>query len=191
MGKQKREGLVDIGNRIVLVVGESGSGKDTLVNAVCEKYGYKRVISYTTRPERNDAKDIQSHIFINNEEFDELENIIAYTEFNGYKYCSTAQQIEESDFYIIDCDGIKYFKEHYKGSKDIITVHIEVPKVDRFLRMEKRDGSVKVMERIKHDEIAFENVNELCDITISNESNDISNAVEMLKEAVEGRLNIN
>ncbi len=173
-------------NRIVLVVGESGSGKDTLVNAVCEKYGYKKLISYTTRPMRNDINDRKSHIFVTNEEFNKLENIVAYTEFNGYKYCATQEQVEQADFYIIDCEGVKYLKEHYKGDKDIITVHIDVPTADRFLRMRKRDDTFKAMDRINHDNEAFAEVNDLCDITINNESRDINSNVEMLKNILEG-----
>lgn len=173
-------------NKIILVVGESGSGKDTLVNAACKKYGYTKVKSYTTRPQRKDYKDKQSHIFVSDKKFDKLQNIVAYTEFNGYRYCATAEQVEQADFYIIDCEGIKYFKGHYKGNKEIITVHIKVPKVDRFLRMRKRDDSFKAMERIKNDEIAFANVDDMCDITIDNTDSNINVAVEKLKEIMEG-----
>lgn len=173
-------------NKIILIVGESGSGKDTLVNAVCKKYGYTKVKSYTTRPQRKDFKDKQSHIFVTDEEFDNLKNLVAYTEFNGFKYCATAEQVEQADFYIIDCEGVRYFKEHYKGNKEIITVHIRVPKVDRFLRMRKRDGTMKAMERIKHDNVAFTDVDDICDITIDNTDSDISVAVEKLRKIVEG-----
>ena len=173
-------------NKIILIVGESGSGKDTLVNAVCKKYGYTKVKSYTTRPQRKDYKDRQSHIFVTNEEFDKLQNLVAYTEFNGYRYCATAEQVEQADFYIIDCEGIKYFKEHYKGNKEIITVHIKVPKVDRFLRMEHRENTMEAMGRIKNDEIAFADVDDICDITIDNTDSDINVAVEKLKEIMEG-----
>lgn len=155
-------------NKIILIVGESGSGKDTIVDRLCKEYGYKKLISYTTRPQRNDAKDVNSHIFVTDEEFDKLENMVAFTEFNGYRYCCTSSQVDESDIYIIDCEGIKYFKQHYKGEKDVITIYISVPKVDRFLRMEKRDGTVKAMERIKHDEVAFEGVTEMSDIILHN-----------------------
>lgn len=173
-------------NKIILIVGESGSGKDTLVNAVCDKYGYTKVKSYTTRPQRKDIKDKQSHIFVTDEEFDNLKNLVAYTVFNGYRYGATAEQVEQADFYIIDCEGIKYFKEHYKGNKEIITIHISVPKVDRFLRMKKRDDSFKAIERIKNDEVAFVDVDEICDITIDNTDADIITTVDKLKEIIEG-----
>ena len=37
---------------LYLIVGASGSGKTTVANALEEKYGYKQLQSYTTRPMR-------------------------------------------------------------------------------------------------------------------------------------------
>lgn len=48
-------------HNIYLIVGRSGSGKDTVVDYLCKHYGYKRIVSYTTRPPRN-AQD--KHIFV-------------------------------------------------------------------------------------------------------------------------------
>ena len=57
---------------IFLVMGESGSGKDTITKELSNKYGLKVLKSYTTRPKRYDDED--THIFISEEEFDNLEN---------------------------------------------------------------------------------------------------------------------
>lgn len=168
-----------------MVVGESGSGKDTLVDAVCEKYGYKKLISYTTRPMRNTENDKKAHHFISKSDLRKLNNIVAYTYFNGNEYCATQEQVDESDFYIIDCDGVEYLKKMYNGDKQIVVVHIDVPKVDRFLRMKKRDGTVKAMERIRHDEKAFANVKDLCDFAIDNTDKDMTQAIEMLRNIIE------
>lgn len=46
---------------IVLVLGASGSGKDYLVDKVCKEYNRKKVVSYTTRP-RRDNESPNSHI---------------------------------------------------------------------------------------------------------------------------------
>ena len=101
------------------LVGESGSGKTTIADMLAEKYNLSVLKSYTTRPPRvND----DSHIFVSIEEFNKLENKIAYTEFNGNYYCATADQLDNSDIYVIDPDGIKYLKEHYHGSKRLIDI---------------------------------------------------------------------
>lgn len=157
---------------------------------MCEKYGYKKLISYTTRPQRNTKNDKKAHKFITKDELRKLKNIVAYTLFNGNEYCATQEQVDDSDFYIIDCAGVKYLKQMYRGNKEIVVVHIDVPKVDRFLRMEKRDGTVKAMERIKHDEKAFADIKSLCDIAIDNTDTDTTNAVEMLRNIAEGKINL-
>lgn len=176
-------------DKIILIVGESGSGKDTIVNRMCKEYGYKKLISYTTRPMRNDTKDFHSHIFVNDKEFDKLTNIVAYTEFDGYRYCATTEQIDDCDFYIVDCEGVKTLRENYKGNKQLITVHIDVPKVDRFLRMQKRDGTIPAMERIKHDEIAFAEVKDLCDISLANVNPDaIPSLMTTLNDIMKGEM---
>lgn len=153
---------------IVLVLGASGSGKDYLVDKVCKEYNRKKVVSYTTRP-RRDNESPNSHIFVTDEEFDKLTNIVAYTEFNGYRYCATQQQIDDADFYIINPRGFEDFKNNYKGDKLIDSVLIDCPAVERFLRMKKsKTGTVKAMERIINDRKEFKDIEEKVDYVISN-----------------------
>lgn len=88
------------------VVGESGSGKDTIVNYMCNRYGYTKVISNTTRPMRtNDENDKLNHIFSNVEQYQkdkENNEVVAETFFNDNYYWATKTQVDNSDFYIID-----------------------------------------------------------------------------------------
>ena len=64
---------------VFLVIGRSGCGKDTLVNYMCQKYGLKKLKSYTTRPQRPNEED--THIFISPEDVQKYQDdIIAYTE---------------------------------------------------------------------------------------------------------------
>ncbi len=171
---------------IVLVLGASGSGKDYLVDKVCKEYNRKKVVSYTTRP-RRDNESPNSHIFVTDEEFDKLTNIVAYTEFNGYRYCATQQQIDDADFYIIDPRGFEDFKNNYKGDKLIDSVLIDCPAVERFLRMKKRykdskTGTVKAMERIINDRKEFKDIEEKVDYVISNRTEeDAQNCMFFLK----------
>lgn len=161
-------------NSIFLIVGESGCGKDTIVNKLCEKHGFNSLVSYTTRPRRTeDPKDVLSHVFVSEEEFNKLENLVAYTEFNGYKYGATSAQVEEADVYIIDCAGVEYFKNNYKGNKKVEVIYISVPKVERFLRMKARGGNtreavIQAIQRTKHDEKAFANVRRLANYIVDN-----------------------
>ena len=144
---------------IVLIVGESGSGKSTICDELTKRYGLKQVKSYTTRPRRSEDED--GHTFISDEEFKELEGICAYTYFDGYRYCATREQIDNSDLYIIDPHGIEYFIKEYNGRKIPMVVYIYADKRTRRKRMANRgDKEHKIRQRIAHDESAFANVDE-------------------------------
>ena len=65
------------GNTIYLIVGRSGSGKTTIAEELERKYGLKSIQSYTTRPKRSDNET--GHIFVSDEEFDKLTDMVAYT----------------------------------------------------------------------------------------------------------------
>ena len=152
---------------IVLIVGESGSGKSTICDELTKRYGLKQVESYTTRPRRSEDED--GHTFISDEEFDKLENICAYTYFDNHRYCATREQIDNSDLYIIDPYGVRYFMEAYNGRKIPMVVAIHADKRIRRKRMAKRgDKEYKIRQRIINDESAFANVDEYAMYRYSN-----------------------
>ena len=89
----------------LLIVGRTGSGKDYLARLLTEE-GLSQLISYTTRPKRTPDED--THIFITKEEADSIPKAdkVATTVINGYEYFATRQQVEASDIYIIDPNGL-------------------------------------------------------------------------------------
>ena len=94
---------------LLCLMGKTASGKDTLAKKLCERAGLHQVISYTTRPRRNNEGD--THIFISDEEYQGLENsgeIAAFTQIGPYKYCCTVKQLYENDVYVIDPIGIQH-----------------------------------------------------------------------------------
>lgn len=110
--------------------------------------------SYTTRPQRYPGET--GHIFVSDERFDKLENICAYTKFDGYRYCATQEQIEDADIYVIDPDGVDYFKSKYKGKKEIITVELLAQRPVRYARMRSRgDSFFKTIKRLRNDKKKF------------------------------------
>ena len=139
---------------IALFVGPSGSGKTTVADTICKRRHLKQICSYTTRPPR--TPDEIGHIFLTEEEFDELEDYVAYTEFNGYRYCATAAQVEECDIYVIDVDGLQYFKAAYNGDKIPVVFYFDVPQEVVQQRMLQRgDNGIAVFQRINHDKEKF------------------------------------
>ena len=122
-----------MGNCIFLIVGCSGSGKTTITEQLEQRYGLKSIQSYTTRKPRYDGET--GHIFISDEEFDKLTDMVAYTEFAGNRYCAIAEQVENNDLYIIDPKGVDFFMKAYKGSKTPKIIFISSNLTTRYERM--------------------------------------------------------
>ena len=123
-------------NNLYLIIGPSGSGKTRLADGLGRKCGMKSVESYTTRSPRYPGES--GHIFVSDEEFDKLTDLVAYTEFAGNKYCATAEQVENNDLYVIDPKGIKFFLEKYKGNKKPKVIFIQSDIKTRYERMVSR-----------------------------------------------------
>lgn len=120
--------------------------------------------SYTTRPKRTSNET--GHTFVSDEEFNNLENICAYGEFGGYKYCATKEQVDNSDIYVIDAQGVEYFKKYYHGKRKPIVVYISISPVKRFIRLVKRDGIKKGLKRWFQDIPHFRGVKKVVDCEI-------------------------
>ena len=135
-------------NNIYLIVAPSGAGKTTIVDYLENNCGLKSIKSYTTRPPRFDGET--GHTFVSNKEFDNLKDMVAFTTFANYRYCATAEQVEESDLYVIDPKGVEFFKQHYKSSKQVKIIYIETDLTLRYERMRQRaeDGGAAYLEAV-------------------------------------------
>lgn len=170
-------------NTIYLIVGRSGSGKTTIAEELEKKYGLKSIQSYTTRHKRSENET--GHIFVTDEEFDKLTDMVAYTEFGfpPYRYCATTEQVETHDLYIIDPKGIEYFKEHYKGNKSIKVIYINVSVSTAIDRMRKRGDFQQALNRASNDMAAFYDYVhgiKTADYTIDNNDITLEEATEKL-----------
>lgn len=158
---------------VILLIGESGSGKDTVQKILEQQYGLRPLLSYTTRPKRNE--DENTHTFVSDVEFNRIcdtEQVIAFTRYNDYRYCATSRQIAESDVYIIDMVGFYSLKDKEIDGKidfPFVSFYLKVPEQERVQRMKARGDSAKaIKERIEYDKNAFEFAEELCTYTIEN-----------------------
>jgi len=158
-----------VNNTIFLIVGESGCGKTTIVSALEKQRGLKSIQSYTTRPKRSENE--YGHLFVSTEEFTQLKDLVAYTKFNGFEYGATSEQVENNDLYVIDKRGIDFFKQAYKGTKQIKVIYIKSSISTRVERMEQRgDKFANIMERIVNDVTDFKGVSSMADLIVENNS---------------------
>lgn len=151
-----------------LLVGRTGTGKDTLASILTYKYNWKFVKSMTTRPKRYDSED--THIFISEELANTIpiENRVAYTEINGYQYFATKEQVQESDAYIIDPEGVKVLLERLPD-EDFMIVYIRpidrhIQKLKATSRAENTTNEEKVFEdRYNSEDAQFTEFESLLD----------------------------
>ena len=136
---------------LYLFVGKSASGKTTIANILESEYGLSQLQSYTTRPKRHENE--AGHTFITDKEFDGLNNIIAFTEYNGYRYCATKEQIDKADIYVIDVPGVKTLLEKYNTERPIIILYFDTSVRTRIERMIDRGSSdAEIISRLYNDE---------------------------------------
>lgn len=133
--------------RILCIVGESGTGKSLLADYVNVEFGIPMIESITTRPKRH--QDEEGHTWYTEKEFDEIDpdDMIAYTEFGGYRYCCTKSGVCNYCTYVIDEVGLKMLQEKFGKEYKITTVRVKRPLCSRI----KFCGS----DRVERDEGMF------------------------------------
>ena len=135
---------------LYLLIGRSASGKTTIANMLTEKYGYKSVSSYTTRPPRYDGE--VGHIFIDESTFDQLGELAGFVEYNGYRYGTTMQQVNDADIYVIDPVGAEYLLDKYTD-RPICILYFDASIPTRIHRMVDRgDSDNAIIRRLLQDE---------------------------------------
>lgn len=136
---------------LFLFVGKSASGKTTIANLL-EASGYTQVYSYTTRQQRFENEP--GHVFITEDEYDQLKNIIASTTYNGSRYCTTLEQIQDADIYVVDPAGVQALLSNYdKLDRKIYLIYFDTNTYTRIKRMiERGDSDTQIVGRLLNDE---------------------------------------
>jgi guanylate kinase len=175
---------MDKEHTLLIVMGRSGAGKDSLVDKVCEKANLKKLISYTTRPQRDDEGD--THIFVSEEDYEQMladGQVAAYTEINGNKYWSTINQMLEADVYICDYTGLKILRELKIPGLRLVIVYIKADAKTREYRAInlRKDNTITFRQRCLSENNQFRELvkNEDFDYAITN--NNFATAFSVLK----------
>ena len=138
-------------NTLYLFVGKSASGKTTVANFLEKKHGLKQVNSYTTRPPRHECEI--GHVFVDDKQFDNLGELVAYTEYNGHRYGTTAEQLDQCKIYVVDIPGIKTLLERYKTDRKIVMLYFSTTVCTRINRMiDRGDSDAAIISRLLQDE---------------------------------------
>lgn len=136
---------------LYLFVGKSSSGKTTVANILEQKHGLMQVSSYSTRSPRYDGEI--GHVFLSDNEFDNLGELVAYTEYNGFRYGTTAEQLDQCQIYVVDVPGVKTLLERYKTDRKIVILYFSANICTRIHRMiDRGDSDMAIISRLLQDE---------------------------------------
>lgn len=141
---------------LYLIIGPSGSGKSKLAETLEYIFQAQMVRSYTTRKPRHE--DEHGHIFLAEEDFDTLGELVAYTEFDGHRYGVTKALLDESDIYVIDPAGAEVLHDRYDLTcdRDIIPIILDCDADTCVKRMDAQGRNLdEIYNRMAHDEKIF------------------------------------
>lgn len=143
---------------MIILVGASASGKTEIARRLIHTYGFHKFVTHTTRPPRVNERNHIDYHFVSLEEFNRLEassKFIETTNYNGYKYGTSSDEIGEQKVLIVDPSGANAFVD--KVPDKIVVFLIETPKEIRKERMLKRkDHPVDIEKRLEHDDLIFD-----------------------------------
>lgn len=157
---------------IIVIVGESCSGKTTLANCFAKKYGFEKVITYTTRPIRDgEAKDVDYH-FINNQKFAELasDNFFVETaKYNNWNYGTSISDNREDKIVVLSPSGMRKIKKF--TNDEVMTVYLKVSRRCRMIKsLQRGDNIEEVYRRSLSDVGMFDGIDDEVDLVIDNDN---------------------
>lgn len=126
---------------IFCIVGESGVGKTMVADYLEELTGISMIKSWTDRPKR--SEDETGHAFVSKKKFDQFEQLehegmIAFTEWEGYRYCCFHSDVKDINTYVIDEFGLQYLKDSFSERYWIVSIRIHRPLKQRIKAVGKK-----------------------------------------------------
>ena len=138
----------------IIPMGRSGVGKDFFATLLEEMYGYSQLRSYTTRPRRTPTEN--THVFINDEQANQLTDRVAETLIDTYQYFATREQFMDCDIYTLDPKGLYSLKEH-APEVPVCVIYVEASPEIRLQRAKDRAADPVKAEEIFKSRTASEN----------------------------------
>ena len=158
---------------MLVIVGSTGVGKSHLAQILIDKYGYEKLVTYTTRPLREDEIEGSDYHFISKKLFDQLSAGDFFAETTSFKvangdtweYGTATRDITDDKIVILNPSGLKELKKD--KSLNILAVRLFASYGEIWNRLRKRgDDSEETARRIEADQKDFEDIDEYIDIAI-------------------------
>ena len=171
---------------IICLLGASGSGKSTLEEEISKKFGYKKIVSHTTRkPRIGEINGVDYH-FIDNERFEDMIRQGLFAEYDEYSqkrvYGTLKTDYESGDkVVVLTPNGLRQLKKNCPN-EGIFTVLVKANLGTRIKRYIDRcnvnkfdfDDANEIFARINRDFGMFLGLEKEVDMVVDNsEGSDI------------------
>lgn len=158
---------------MLVLVGASCVGKTTMLNELVNKYGYKRIVTYTTRPMRNGEVDGVDYHFIDNKTFnsmcagDYFAETTSYQVATGDTWCygTALKDVTDDAIIILNPEGLRALKNDKTLNITAFYLFASYGEIWNRLR-ERGDDSEEAARRIEADKKDFEDINDYVDFAI-------------------------
>ena len=146
---------------MIVLVGESASGKSTIEREL-STIGFNRVISYTTRPKRENESDGIDYHFITKMDFEERlrDRFFAeHTKYRDWYYGSAVRDCTNDKVIVANPHGLRQLNK--MSNINVTSFYIKAPERVRLIRMLNRsDDIIECFRRIFSDQGVFQNIEE-------------------------------
>ncbi len=148
---------------MLVLIGPSASGKTELAKFLVKNKNFEKIITYTTRPIRQNEKNGVDYHFLDENTFLSLENNNFFAEttiYNGYHYGTSLSSLNGNKVIILEPQGLLNLNKFKEIKK--VSFYLDVLKQTRYERMVLRhEKSSDIIKRLDIDEQVFslENLN--------------------------------
>lgn len=166
---------------MIIIIGKTASGKDTIVKELCLNHNFKKIVTYTTRPMRENEIDGTTYHYISNEEFKKKINEGFFVEYKSYQSEFGEWFYGTSEESIINSDSKSIIILTPQGYKDILSKYpnlnyksIYLYASNRTIRerlIQRGDDEAEAKRRVRHDKKDFRGIYKIVDKVICNNQN--------------------
>jgi guanylate kinase len=165
---------------LIILTGKSGVGKSTIEKYLLKEKGFKRIITYTTRPKRKREKNGSHYFFVDDYNFNSMKekgnffetvdrDTIVDNKLVTWHYGSPKEKLNSDKDYIIvlDYDGAEKYIEQY-GLSQCFVVNLTLNEKIRKERVERRStfSEAEWIERCERDNKQFDGRENISNFTL-------------------------
>lgn len=146
---------------MLILVGASASGKSDISKILIDDYGYKKMVTTTSRnPRPGEVNGVDYH-FISKKVFEnriKKDRFLEWVNYNDNYYGTPKKGATIDKILIVEPDGANHIYKH--EIKDTVIIYLETDEDTRKTRMlDRGDNLIQVIDRLEKDEDHFKKNN--------------------------------